>query len=55
MKSATAIRNPYCKPACRYPNAAERGYFWNKLLNTLLAAALTLAIVTILLFLLALM
>ena len=36
---------------CRYPNSAGRRYFLEKLLDTALAAAITVAVVAILLFL----
>lgn len=48
---------PYNYCACRrstprrYPNSADRRYFWEKLLDTVLAAAITVAVVAILLFL----
>jgi len=35
----------------RYPNSASRRYFLEKLLDTVLAAAITVAVVAILLFL----
>ncbi len=58
MKSSTAIRpGSFCacrRAASRFPNAADRRYFWGRFLDAALAAAITLAIVTILLFLLAL-
>lgn len=60
MKSSTAMelgsRYAYCRrtDAARYPNTATRRYFWERLVNAALAAALTLAVVTILLFLMVL-
>lgn len=56
---ATAMRsyNPYAarrRAPSRYPNAAEHRFSLEKLVDFLLAAAITLAMVTILLFLLAL-
>lgn len=36
---------------CRYPNSASHRYFLEKLLDTALAAAITVAVVAILLFL----
>jgi len=58
MKATTAPRYNYyaCRRTApsRYPNAASRRYFWDKLLDTVLAAAITLAVVVILLFLLVL-
>ena len=58
MKATTARSYPYCayrRASCRYPNAASRRYFLERLLDTVLAAAITLAVVVILLFLLVLM
>lgn len=40
------------RPARRYPNSASRRYYLEKLLDTVLAAAITVAVVAILLFLL---
>ncbi len=56
---ATAIRsyNPYAarrRTPSRYPNAAEHRFSLEKLADFLLAGAITFAMVTILLFLLAL-
>lgn len=51
---ATCIRNYYaCRRgfSYRYPNSADRRYFLEKLLDTVLAAAITVAVVAILLFL----
>lgn len=59
MKANTVSRYNYY--ACRrptysrVPNAAGRRYFWERLLDTVLAAAITLAGVVILLFLLILL
>lgn len=52
---ANCIRDYYaCRRGCtyRYPNSADRRYFLERLLDTVLAAAITVAVVAILLFLL---
>ena len=52
---ATCIRNYYaCRQGgtYRYPNSADRRYHLNRFLDTVLAAAITVAVVAILLFLL---
>ncbi len=60
MKSSTAMelgsRYAYCRRtgAARCPNAAARRYFLERFVNAALAAALTLAIVTVFLFLMVL-
>ena len=41
-----------CNTGSRYPNSATRKYFLGKLLDTALAAAITVAVVAILLFVL---
>lgn len=54
---ATTVRKPAayysCRSAapCRYPNAARKGYFLDKVIDAVLAAAITLAVLTALLFL----
>ena len=57
MKTTAIATNYHCTnrhTACRYPNSAQRRHFGEQLLDTVLAAAITLAVVVILLFLLAL-
>lgn len=58
---ATITARPACyyaasrrSTANRFPNAASRRYFWERTLDAALAAAITVAVVTILLFLFAL-
>jgi hypothetical protein len=53
MKRTRRRRYPYTRPVRRYayPNAAERSYFTEKLLNGITAVVSCMGIVTILFFL----
>lgn len=53
MKRTRRHRYPYTRPVRRYtyPNAAERSYFTEKLLNGITAVVSCMGIVTILFFL----
>lgn len=54
MKATTIRSYCYCahrRPVSRYPNCASRRYVLEKLLDTALAAAITVAVIAILLFL----
>lgn len=54
MKAATICQNTrYRQTASPFPNAATRRYFWERALDAALAAGITVAVVAILLFLLA--
>ena len=56
MKAISAPNHYPCQPSDyrRFPNQASRRVFWERFLDAALAAATALAIVTILLFILAL-
>ena len=53
MKRTRRHRYPYTRPVRRYayPNAAEKGYFAEKILNGITAVVSCMGIVTILFFL----
>lgn len=54
MKTNAIRSYCYCarrRPASRYPNSASRRYILDKLLDTALATAITVAVIAILLFL----
>ena len=53
MKRTRRHRYPYTRPVRRYtyPNAAEQGYFAEKLLNGITAVVSCMGIITILFFL----